>query len=119
MALDQRLTANIALFYGAYDDFVGTLSDLDDRVVDRSGQTFNNTPTWQSFLSVQDSMPIEPGSTGAPWWNGWIMPRIEWAYPDRYRVLGPEVQATVQPGYHLIHARLSYDFMHDRGQVAL
>ena len=34
-------------------------------------------------------------------------------------LLGPEVPAATQRGYHLLHARLSYDFLDDQAQVAL
>ena len=177
ISFDQRITANVALFYGIYDDiqvttqrtvtdddgnlvvqrstlnaakatskgvevevqarpaagflisgtlgyldarydrFPNALSDLTGGVIDRSGQTFNNAPEWQTFLSAQYSFPATVG--GPSWLDGWVTPRVEWAYRDGFHVLGPEVLPTVQSGYHLINARLSYDFLDDRAQIAL
>lgn len=179
ISFDRRLTANIALFHGKYDDiqvtqqrtfvdengnpsvqratlnaakatiqgveleiqarpvrgmfvtgslgyldtrfgsFPNALSDLDGSVIDRSGQSFNSAPRWQSYLAVQYSLPVSPAGSSAPWLDGWVTPRIDWAYRDRYHVLGPEVPQSIQTGYHLVGLRLSYGFMDDRAQVAL
>jgi iron complex outermembrane receptor protein len=102
-----------------YDSFPNALSDLDGTTIDRSGQTFNQTPRWQTFLAVQQSFPISPGGEMAPWLDGFITPRVQWAFRSRQHTLGPELGAAVQRGYHLLGARLSYDFLDDRAQIAL
>lgn len=179
IALEQRLTLNIAAFYGKYDDiqvtaqrsftndegnpavqrltlnaaeattqgievemqarpfagaaitgslgyldteygsFPDALSDFDGSVIDRTGQSFNLAPRWQTFLAFQYSVPISAGEHSAPWLVGWLTPRVEWAYRSRQHVLGPEAEPARQRGYNLLHARLSYAFLEDRAQVAL
>ncbi len=57
---------------------------------------------------IQDLVPNMSINTG-----------IEWAYRGNYHVLPPEVLAAHQSGYNLLNARLSYDFLDDRAQVAL
>lgn len=102
-----------------YDSFPNALSDLDGTVIDRSGQTINQTPHWQSFLAVQQSFPLSPGVESAPWLDGFITPRVEWAYRSKQHTLGPELKPGIQPGYNLLNARLSYDFLDNRAQIAL
>ena len=102
-----------------YDSFPNALSDLDSTVIDRSGQTFNQTPRWQTFLAVQQSFPLRPGLDRAEWLDGFITPRIEWAYRSEQHILGPELAPGIQRGYHLLNLRLSYDFLDNRAQVAL
>lgn len=102
-----------------FGSFPDALSDLDGEVIDRTGQSFNSAPRWQSYLAFQYSLPVALGGGGAPWLDGWLTPRVDWAYRDRYHVLGPEVPQSIQPGYHLLGARLSYVFLDDRAQVAL
>lgn len=111
------VTANLGYLDATYDTFERAVSDFDGSVIDRSGQSFNQAPTWQSFVSVQYSFPIAMGD--GPGLSGWLTPRLEWAYRDRNHVLGPEAAPATQPGYNLLNARLSYDFLDDRAQVAL
>lgn len=101
-----------------YDSFPNAFSDLTGAVIDRSGQTFNQTPHWQSFLAIQQSFPLEPGVHSAPWLNGYITPRFEWAFRSKQHILGPELDAGIQDPYHLLNVRLSYDFLDNRAQVA-
>ena len=179
IAFDRRLTANVALFHGIYDNiqvtqqrtfaneagepqvqrvtlnaaeatnqgvelevqgrplrgamimgsvgcldtrfgkFEDALSDLDGSVIDRTGQSFNSAPRWQTYLAAQFSFPVSPGGGSAPWLDGWVTPRVDWAYRSRYHVLGPEAAASIQRGYSLVGARLSYVFLDDRAQIAL
>lgn len=102
-----------------YDSFPNAISDLDGDVIDRSGQGFNQTPRWQTFLAVQQSFPLSPGGDSAGWLDGYITPRVEWAFRSRQHVLGPELEAGFQDAYHLLNLRLSYDFLDNRAQVAL
>ena len=48
-----------------------------------------------------------------------LHPRLDWAYTSSTDYAGPELSQARQPGYNLLHARLSYDFLDDRAQVAL
>lgn len=105
-----QITGNIGLLDAEYTDF--TAPDG----TDRSGNRFPE-PKFTSFLAVQYSIPLEVGSPGNM--NGWLTPRVQWSYTgDRY--FGAlENPTSFQPGYNRLDARLSYDFMDDRAQVAL
>lgn len=59
------------------------------------------------FLSAQYSFPKEAGQS--PWMQGWLTPRVQWAYRSSVHLLGPEVSPARQNGYDLIGARLSDD----------
>lgn len=113
------VTGSLGYLDTRFGSFQKALSDLDGSVIDRTGQSFNSAPRWQSYLAVQYSLPVSPGGPRAPWLDGWVTPRLDWAYRDRYHVLGPEVPQSIQPGYHLVGFRLSYGFMNDQAQVAL
>ncbi len=113
------LSGTLGYLDATYGDFPGALSDFDGTVIDRSGQSFNLAPKLQTFLSAQYSFPVALGEGAGPWLVGWVTPRVEWAYRDRSHVLGPEAVPGIQRGYNLLNARLSYDFLDDRAQVAL
>ena len=53
------------------------------------------------------------------WMQGWLTPRVQWSYRGYTDTLGPEVPQAAQPGRNNLGARLSYDFLDDRAQVAL
>ncbi len=99
-----------------YDAYEG-LSDLDGQPIDRSGESFEAVPKLQTFLAVQYSFPVE-GLEGL-WLEGWLTPRVEWAYQSAVQWLGPEIPQATQRGWNALNARLSYDFLDDRAQVAL
>ena len=111
------LIANVGYTDGKYDDFSDALSDLDGETIDRSGDRMLFVPPLQTFVALQYSAAL-PGLEGSPM-DGWITPRIEWAYQSDVQWLGPEVPQATQRGYNLLNARLSYDFFDDRAQVAL
>jgi outer membrane receptor protein involved in Fe transport len=73
-------------------------------------------PKFTSFLAVQFSFPIEGDATIV---RGWLTPRFEWYYQSEIHLNGPELGQSIQPGYNLLNARLSYDFWDDHAQVAL
>src|SRR4030095_8129656 len=110
-------TGSVGYVDGVYDDFPDALSDYSGMTIDRSGQRFLFTPRLQPFLSAQYSFPM-PGLEGSAM-NGWLTPRLEWAYQSSVRWLGPEVPAATQRGYNLLNTRFSYDFLDDHAQVAL
>jgi iron complex outermembrane receptor protein len=124
------LRGSIGLLESEYDDFGkgcipgddennATLScppsDFDGEEIDRSGESFNNTPKFNSNVIAQYSweMPLEGR------WAGYLTPRLEWYYQSRVHILGPEVEVGKQSGYNLLHARLSYDFLDERATIAL
>jgi len=111
-----RLTGTLGLLDATYDDFLG-ISDITGDPIDRSGQTFPSTPQTNAHLSAQYSFEIDGGQSD--WMQGWLTPRIEWYYQSSMHVGGPELPEVTQEGYSLLHARLSYDFLDDRAQVAL
>ena len=112
-----QIRGTVGYVDATYDDFPDAVDDLTNQNTNRAGQTFNYVPKLNTFLSIQYSLPIDAGAS--PWMQGWLTPRVEWAYRSMVHMSGPEVQQAVQPGYNLLNARLSYAFLDDRAQVAL
>lgn len=111
-----RIDASLGLLDARYDDFEG-IDDITGENTDRSGQRFLLTPEIQSHIAVQYSVPVS--FDGPQWLQGWITPRVDWSYQGSVLYLGAEIPAGTQPGYNLVHLRLSYDFLDDRAQVGL
>ncbi len=111
-----QLRGSVGLTDATYDDFTGP-SSFGDEPVDRAGQTFNGVPKWQTHLAVQYSLPVELADSD--WLTGWVTPRVEWYYQSAVHWDFVELEQATQRGYNLLHARLSYDFLDDRAQVAL
>ena len=111
-----QVRGSIGYLDARYDTFE-SISDLDGDPISRDGQRFVGTPELQSYLAVQYSFPVAMGD--GEWLNGWLTPRIDWAYNSAVNWAGPEIAQAEQRGYNLIHARLSYDFLDDRAQIAL
>ena len=99
-----------------YDEFEG-IDDVTGENTDRAGQRFLLTPEVQSHVAIQYALPVS--FEGPEWLQGWLTPRVDWAYQGNVLYLGPEIPQGTQPGFHLIHLRLGYDFLDDRAQVAL
>lgn len=111
-----EVNGNIGVTDARYDMFDSTRDDVPGDVpIDRSGQRFG-LPELTSFVSAQYSFPVNPGSG---WLEGWVTPRVEWAYTSDYFLGAPELPNSKAAGYNIINARLSYDFWDDRAQVAL
>ncbi len=113
----MQIQANVGYTDAVYDSFPDALSDLTGDEIDRTGQNLKATPKLQTFVAAQYSFALEPGD-GA-WIDGWLTPRVEWAYQSAVNWLGPEVPQAKMPGWNALNARLSYDFFDDRAQVAL
>ena len=111
-----QISGNLGYLHARYDSFLG-ISDTTGLPIDRSGQRLPEVPAFQSFLAVQYSFPVE--LAGPLWLQGWLTPRLEWAYTSATMYAGPEVPEGTQRGYNLLNARLSYGFLDDRAQVAL
>jgi iron complex outermembrane recepter protein len=132
---ELRVNASIGLLNTEYDDFGRdcdpttvegrsncAISDIDyappaAQYIDRSGQGFNLTPDLTTNLGISYAIPID--AAPRDWLVGYLTPRLDWAYQSRMHVLGPEAEDSIQHGFHLLHARLSYDFWDERAQIAL
>lgn len=111
-----QITGSLGLLDARYGEFIG-LNDVTGENYDRAGERFLGTPEMQSHVSLQYSLPVRAGGPG--WLQGWLTPRVDWSYEGSVLYLGPEIPEGTQPGFHLVHLRLSYDFLGDRAQVAL
>ena len=100
-----------------YDDFRGAISDYDGSVINRSGESLPAIPQLQTFVSLQHSFPVRVA--GAERLDGYITPRLEWAYTSEIYYSGRELLQGRQGGVNLLNGRLSWDFLDDRAQVAL
>ena len=79
-----------------FDSFPGAIDSITGEVIDRAGQTLNNSPSLQTFIAVQYAVPVN--FPVQPWLRGWLTPRLEWAYRSRFQVSGPEIWALEQSG---------------------
>jgi iron complex outermembrane receptor protein len=110
------IQADLALLDTRFDEFLAPSALDGGAVIDRAGERFPFIPEIQAHIGMQYSMPIDSG--GPAWLDGWITPRLDWAYQGSVLYAGPELPAATQRGYNLLHARLSYDFLDDRAQIA-
>ena len=110
-------TGSFGYLDARYDEYSGSESQMTSAPIDRAGETFDQSPQLQSFVSAQYSFGIDIAADSLL--NGWLTPRLEWAYRDRFHTVAPEVRQGFQAGYNLLNARLSYDFLDDRAQVAV
>ena len=115
------LNGSLGLLDTAYDSFDNAPPELrigaPGEVINRAGESFNNAPQVQAHIAVMAPLPVE--FFAKDWLNGYIVPRLDWYYQSDMHMNAIEVTASNQPGYSLLHARLSYDFMDDRAQIAL
>lgn len=115
------VTASAGLLDAVYASFPDAPPELSaaspDTVVDRSGESFNNSPALQTHVALMAPLPVNLFSKS--WMNGYLVPRIDWYYQSAVHFNAVEVTASRQGGYNLLHARLSYDFLDDSAQVAL
>lgn len=104
--------------YGSFTDAPPALSvGASGEVVDRSGESFNNAPNVQTHLAIMVPLPVDVFASD--WLNGYVTPRLDWYYQSEVHFDAEAVTKAFQSGYNLLHARLSYDFMDDRAQIAL
>lgn len=110
------ITGNIGVLDSEFGNFPD-ISALDAVTeINREGQTFNQVPEFTSYLAVQYSFEI---GSGPAWLDGWLTPRVDWYYQTSVHNVQPEDPSGHVPPYHLVNARLSFDFLDDRAQVAL
>jgi iron complex outermembrane receptor protein len=105
-----QVTGNIGLLDAEYTEFVDAGGN------DRSGNRFGE-PRFTSFLAAQYSFPL--AGLGPEWLEGWITPRLQWSYTGGRYFGALNNQTAYQRGYNKLDARLSYDFLGDRAQLAL
>ncbi len=111
------IQGSIGYLDATFDSFPNAISNRDGSIIDRSGQTFDFSPSYQTFLSGQYTLPVDLGESD--WLQGWLTARLQWAYRDNYTTMGPEVPEGYQHGYNLVGARLSWSFFNDRAELAL
>lgn len=110
------IQGSVALFHGRFTDFESVSAATGDPI-NRAGQQMPYVPEVQTFLAIQYSHPISPG--GPSWLDGWLTPRLEWYHQSDVIYVAPEVPQGTQPAYDLLNARLAYEFMDGRAEVAL
>ena len=111
-----QFTGSLGYIDARYNEYEG-ISDLTGLEMNRDGQAFDEVPKFQSYLSVQYSLPVSLGEGSSM--SGWVTPRLDWSYSSAISYSGPEIPEATQRGVNLLHARISYDFFDDRAQVAL
>lgn len=111
-----QISGSIGLLDARYGTYIIPNPSSPGESDDLSGDRFANLPELQTFLAVQYSFPIETGIRDL---DGWMTPRLEWAYESRMEFNGPDSPDFIQQGVNLINARLSYSCLDDRAQIAL
>ncbi|MDG2306623.1 MAG: TonB-dependent receptor [Candidatus Binatia bacterium] len=86
--------------------------------IDRDGERLPFVPDLQTHLGMQYSMQVATEDL-PPWMQGWLTPRVDWAYTAAVKNWGRELTGGTQPGYNLVNLRLGYTFNDDRSQLAL
>lgn len=112
-----RVEGSLGLLDARYTDFPGAIDEVTGDTTNRSGQRLPDATPVQSYFAVQYSLPVTGDWVGGM--RGWLTPRFDWSYRATVNWVGPELPAAEQPAYHMIGARLSYDFFDDRAQFAL
>ena len=110
-----QVVGSIGYVDATYDEF-SSVSAIDNSVIDRAGEPFNDVPRFQSRLTLQYSWDVP--DFGPDWLHGYLTPRLDWFYRSAVNYQFPELSQAIQRGYNLLHARLSYDFNQNRSQVA-
>lgn len=111
-----QIMGNIGILDSEFGDFpdISALDAVSE--INRKGETFNQVPEFTSYIAAQYSFEIDAGPT---WLDGWLTPRVDWYYQTSVHNVQPEDPSGHVPGYNMVNARLSFDFLDDRAQVAL
>ncbi len=99
-----------------YDRFENAPSAAVDELLDRSGETFNNVPDFESGVSISYTHDLD--EIGWDCLEGSITPTLQHSYRSEVHYQGPELAQTIQRGYHLLHTRLTYRFNDDRSEFS-
>ncbi len=111
------ITGNLGYLDADFNNFEETQSGFDGSEINRAGESLKGIPRFTSFISAQYSMPVT--FDGPDWLQGWVTPRVEWAYTSAINFVGPEVPQARQSGWNALNMRLSYSFLNDDAEVAL
>ncbi len=110
------ITGNVGVLDSEFGDFPD-ISGLDDVTeVNRKGESFNQVPEFTGYIAAQYSFEID---VGPAWLDGYLTPRVDWYYQSKVHNTKPEDPSGNVPGFNLVNARLSFDFLDDQAQVAL
>jgi len=114
----ERLVVNgsVAWLDTSYDSFEGAPSAAEDARIDRTGQSFNNVPDFESSLSV--AYTIDTPDLAWELLEGSLTPVLQYYYRSSVHYQGPELAHAIQPGYNLLHLWLSYAFNHGRTELS-
>lgn len=74
-----QIAANLGYLDAKYDDFPDAENQLTGEIINRGGQPFRGVSPFESFVS---GLPVSAGDGSSV--NGWLTPRIEWAYRAGY-----------------------------------
>ena len=110
------IEASLSLLDGRFTDF-DSISAATGDAIDRAGQRIPYVPEVQAHVAIQYALPVATG--GPAWLDGWLTPRLEWYHQSDVIYVAPEVPQGTQPAYDLLHARLAYEFLDGRAEVAL
>ena len=110
------IMTNIGVLDSRYEAFEDVWALDATTPYDRAGETFNGVPQFTSYFAVQYSLPVNLKQS---WLSGWLTPRLDWSYRSKVHNTFPEDSSGRVPGYNLLNARLSYEFMDDQAQIAL
>lgn len=110
------IAGSVAVLDATYDSFEGAPSAAEDARIDRSGESFNNVPDFESRLSISYSF----ATPDLDWdfFEGTITPVLQHSYRSKVHYQGPELPEATQLGYHLLHARVGYVFNDDRSEIS-
>ncbi len=100
-----------------YKEFENAPSASADELIDRSGESFNNVPDFESQVSI--SYTFDTPEMGWDTLAGTITPLLQHSYRSSVHYQGPELTQATQGGYNLLHARLVYLFDDDRTELSL
>jgi len=126
---DLILQGSVGLLDAVYDEFGRTCGEPDSTAtdcspssltgmpLDRSGESFNNVPGFESHVTVRYAWELP--DLGTDWLVATLTPRLDYSYRSSVHYQGPELKAATQRGYNLLNARLALDFNDDRSQIAL
>lgn len=111
------VTGSVGYVDAKFEEFEDALSYVKFSSTDRSGQSFPFIPKWQTHMGVQYSLPVRVSSS-APWLEGFLSPRLDWAWRSNVTNWGPEVPAARQESFHLVNLRVGYGFNRGRSEIA-
>ncbi len=112
---DLSVRGSVAFLDATYDSFENAPSSIADETIDRSGESFNNVPDFESQLSIGYTFD----TPDLPWERmlGTLTPVLQHSYRSEVHYQGPELPQAIQRGYNLLHARLVYTFNDEQTQL--